>query len=209
MVSTSTSSIVVVALVAHFLLQLACSSPVSENHPLLRNKRTPSQSIRCFNNGKFYRNPDREKAKMWSQGECAKYYLCIENEVFEFKCSTGLLFDIVRQICDFKAKVDNCDVNSEAAVAKPLLNTPEPICPSNELACADGTCLNSDLFCDGHADCADASDEGWCDPESDPNAASRCDYNNCTLPNCFCSSDGTQIPGNLEPNQVRHSSSFF
>ena len=36
----------------------------------------------------------------------------IENEVFEFKCSTGLLFDIVRQICDFKAKVDNCDVNT-------------------------------------------------------------------------------------------------
>jgi hypothetical protein len=38
--------------------------------------------------------------------------LQIENEVFEFKCSTGLLFDIVRQICDFKAKVDNCDVNT-------------------------------------------------------------------------------------------------
>ena len=30
-----------------------------------------------MNNAKFYRNPDREKAKMWSQGECAKYYLCI------------------------------------------------------------------------------------------------------------------------------------
>lgn len=175
-----------------------------------------------MNNGKFYRNPDREKAKMWSTGECAKYYLCIgkfytvcscrdngscqharwltylvlyifkENEVFEFKCSTGLLFDIVRQICDFKAKVDNCDVNTgesqligllfngtakrrpcrnrlrtitlflEAALPKPLLNTPEPICPVNELACADGTCLNSDLFCDGHADCVDGSDEGWC-----------------------------------------------
>ena len=112
----------------------------------------------------------------------------IENEVFEFKCSTGLLFDIVRQICDFKAKVDNCDVNTgesispefnlkivdsflyfekknvppEAALPKPLLNTPEPICPVNELACADGTCLNSDLFCDGHADCVDGSDEGWC-----------------------------------------------
>ncbi len=112
-----------------------------ENHPLLRNKRQVRNGIRCMNNGKFYRNPDREKAKMWSTGECAKYYLCIgnyqtppsfsqmsiflyncnsrifsfliiENEVFEFKCSTGLLFDIVRQICDFKAKVDNCDVNT-------------------------------------------------------------------------------------------------
>jgi len=50
----------------------------------------------------------------------------------------------------------------EAALPKPLLNTPEPICPLNELACADGTCLSSDLFCDGHTDCEDGSDEGWC-----------------------------------------------
>lgn len=89
-------------------------------------------------------------------------YVSTENEVFEFKCSTGLLFDIVRQICDFKAKVDNCDVNTEAAVPKPLLYTTEPMCPPNELACGDGTCLNSDLFCDGHTDCEDGSDEGWC-----------------------------------------------
>nr|CAH0108199.1 unnamed protein product [Daphnia galeata] len=199
MVSTAWSVVVLVAI----LLQLTWSSPVpDENHPLLRNKRQIRNGIRCMNNGKFYRNPDREKAKMWSTGECAKYYLCIENEVFEFKCSTGLLFDIVRQICDFKAKVDNCDVNTEAALPKPLLNTPEPICPVNELACADGTCLNSDLFCDGHADCVDGSDEGWCDAENDPNAAARCDYANCTLPNCFCSVDGTLIPGNLEANQV-------
>ena len=51
---------------------------------------------------------------------------------------------------------------AEAALPKPLLNTPEPMCPSNELACADGTCLNSDLFCDGHSDCVEGSDEGWC-----------------------------------------------
>jgi hypothetical protein len=41
------------------------------------------------------------------------------------------------------------------------------------------------------------------DAENDPNAAARCDYANCTLPNCFCSVDGTLIPGNLEANQVR------
>lgn len=40
------------------------------------------------------------------------------------------------------------------------------------------------------------------DSENDPNAATRCDYVNCTLPNCFCSVDGTLIPGNLEANQV-------
>lgn len=46
----------------------------------------------------------------------------IENEVFEFKCSTGLLFDIVRQICDFKAKVDNCDVNTGKSPFPPEYN---------------------------------------------------------------------------------------
>lgn len=35
-----------------------------------------------------------------------------DNEVFEFKCSQGLLFDVSRQICDFKTNVDNCDVTS-------------------------------------------------------------------------------------------------
>lgn len=49
---------------------------------------------------------------MWTNVECAKYFLCLEGEVFEFKCSVGLLFDVVRQICDFKANVDNCDVTS-------------------------------------------------------------------------------------------------
>jgi hypothetical protein len=55
--------------------------------------------------------------------------------------------------------------------------------------------LPTNLFCDGHPDCTDSSDEGWCDPEHDPNAAPSCEYANCTLPNCFCSVDGTLIPG--------------
>lgn len=45
-------------------------------------------------------------------------YICIslnnisDNEVFEFKCSQGLLFDVSKQICDFKTNVNNCDVTS-------------------------------------------------------------------------------------------------
>ena len=75
----------------------------------------------------------------------------------------------------FKDVVNNCDVTAELTTPKPLLNTKEPICPEEETACADGTCLKTQLFCDGHADCFDGSDEGWCDPEHDPNAAPVCD----------------------------------
>ena len=76
-------------------------------------------------------------------------------------------------------------MTAELTTPRPLLNTKEPICPPNETACGDGTCLKTQLFCDGHPDCFDGSDEGWCDPEHDPNAAPPCDlrYSILTLEN--------------------------
>lgn len=54
----------------------------------------------------------------------------------------------------------------------------------------------------GAKDCDDYSDESDCDPENDPNSPIRCDANNCTLPDCFCSVDGTLIPGNLKVEET-------
>lgn len=115
------------------------------------------EKVPCIDNGKFYRNPNRDQEIMWSNTECAKYYLCIEGEVYHFTCSTGLSFDINKQICDFKNVVDNCDITAEETTPKPLFNTQEPICATGEHACADGTCLPTALFCDGHADCFDGN----------------------------------------------------
>ena len=75
-------------------------------------KRSLKDSIRCLEDSKFYRNPDRPTNKIWTNSECSKYYLCLDGEVFEFKCSIGLLFDVSRQICDFKQNVDNCEVTA-------------------------------------------------------------------------------------------------
>lgn len=38
--------------------------------------------------------------------------------------------------------------------------------------------------------------------ETDPNRAPDCDPTQCTLPDCFCSADGTRIPGNIDIQQV-------
>lgn len=75
-------------------------------------KRSLKDTIKCYEDSKFYRNPERPTHKMWTNAECSKYYLCLDGEVFEFKCSVGLLFDVMRQICDFKQNVDNCDVTA-------------------------------------------------------------------------------------------------
>lgn len=70
------------------------------------------KQVRCLENGRFYRDPDRPAHIVWTNSECSKYYLCLQDEVFEFKCSAGLLFDVNRQICDFKVNVENCDITA-------------------------------------------------------------------------------------------------
>ena len=38
--------------------------------------------------------------------------------------------------------------------------------------------------------------------DNDPNRAPPCDPSVCVLPDCFCSEDGTTIPGDLPPKDV-------
>jgi len=111
------------------------------------------------------------------------------------KCPSGLAFDLERQTCDWKSKVDNCDRLSNPRQVKPNFKTEEPVCPVGQLQCADGECLPKENFCNKIPECKDFSDEGSCSVEEDPNRADVCDQSECILPDCFCSADGTQAPG--------------
>jgi len=129
--------------------------------------------------------------------KCRDVIQCTASGLQAIRCPAGLAFDIEKQTCNWKDAVKNCDLKTKEKKVKPLLITDEPICQENFLACGDGNCIERGLFCNGERDCNDGSDENACDIDSDPNRAPPCDTNICKLPDCFCSEDGTQVPGQL------------
>lgn len=145
--------------------------------------------------------PPNEYFRLTTEGDCRDVVRCDRAGIAgtirlaSVKCPSGLAFDLERQTCDWKAKVDNCDRLSKPRLFKPNLNTAEPVCPDGELQCGDGECISQELFCDQTPDCNDGSDENACSVDEDPNRAGICDSNQCLLPDCFCSADGTAAPG--------------
>ncbi|KAL4704046.1 hypothetical protein ACJJTC_001968 [Scirpophaga incertulas] len=152
--------------------------------------------------------PADEYFRLTTEGDCRDVVRCDKGgedgvtRLASVRCPGGLAFDIDRQTCDWKTHVKNCDKLEKPRKILPILKTDEPICPEGKLACGNGDCIEKELFCNGKPDCKDESDENACTVDLDPNRAPDCDPKQCTLPDCFCSADGTRIPGGIEPNQV-------
>jgi len=128
---------------------------------------------------------------------CRDVVSCADDGLKALRCPPELVFDIDRQTCDWKLQVSNCNLKSKPRKALPLINTDEPLCQANQIACGDGTCMPRQKFCDEVVDCADGSDENYCGQGEDPNGSDKCDVEQCFLPDCFCSVTSKEVPGNL------------
>ncbi|XP_042211815.1 chitin deacetylase 1-like isoform X2 [Homarus americanus] len=134
--------------------------------------------------------------------DCRDVIQCTDAGLQALRCPHGLAFDLELQTCDWGIKVTNCNEKVKTKKVKPLLNTVEPLCQENQLACGNGECIERILFCDGKNDCIDESDENACDINSDPNSAPTCNAEECRLPDCFCYNDANEIPHNMQTTTV-------
>lgn len=89
-----------------------------------------------------------------------------------------------------------------AAVAFVRGDDEETVCQRDEMRCPkEANCVKTYHFCDGKNDCDSGIDEFDCHGRN-PSRAPKCRPEDCHLPFCFCSADGTTIPGGLTREQT-------
>ncbi|RZF33215.1 hypothetical protein LSTR_LSTR009760 [Laodelphax striatellus] len=127
---------------------------------------------------------------------CRDVIQCTSSGLQAIRCPAGLYFDIEKQTCDWKDAVKNCKLKNKERKVKPLLYTDEPLC-QQIIQKMFSIFLDEDV-----CSFMTATPNVILDNDNDPNRAPPCDPTVCVLPDCFCSEDGTLIPGDLPHKDV-------
>uniref|UniRef100_A0A1B0CP06 Putative peritrophin-1 n=1 Tax=Lutzomyia longipalpis TaxID=7200 RepID=A0A1B0CP06_LUTLO len=154
---------------------------------------------------------------------CKRFYQCVDGYPYLNRCPSGLFFDDISKYCTFK---DEARCGPIATSQKPEEEYKCPIDVGNGnyadpktckrfYQCVDGyPYLNrcpSGLFFDDISKYCTFKDEARCGPiattpapvtDTPQDLATKCDLSECQLPYCFCSKDGTLIPGGLDPDNT-------
>lgn len=194
-----------VALISVTLLQLTSvfsekSEEYSHGGKRLKRQAISNRGVPCLRDVGMYRRPLRD-FDIVEPNQCSVFYKCGDAGPIGFDCGKTRRFDVWSQQCDYKRNVNSTNCDTVSKVGRPSLD--KAGCPAGQLGCYNKEiCIASEKFCDYNNDCPDGSDEAYCNVLEDPNAAEKCDEKNCQLPNCFCSSSGAKVPGDLDPKTV-------
>merc|ERR1711892_77136 len=153
---------------ACLLILLALVVTTLQFTPRRTRKRYPGKTrIKELCKDRIFNEFFRDQTK-----NCAKVVKCDTSRtgLSTVTCSDPLVFDIDNQICNYAERVGNCDrVNKRPECSDELRDTTKCIPNPEEVT------LELQL--------------------EDPNLLPECDRQKCVLPDCYCSVDGTLVPG--------------
>ncbi|KAH1004529.1 hypothetical protein HUJ05_005328 [Dendroctonus ponderosae] len=120
---------------------------------------------------------------------CRDVIQCTSSGLQAIRCPAGLYFDIDKQTCDWKDAVKNCKLKNKERKL-------------DVKTCTDRIDMSKIEDQPKNLQVADREKADEKHIDNDPNRAPPCDPTVCNLPDCFCSEDGTTIPGDLPAKDV-------